>query len=125
MQKTLAAATLAAVLGMSGGAYAADLSAGGSMKDAPAYVPDTGSWTGFYLGAGVGGAMTNDDFKGSLTKNNNDPSLKSTGWAVKAPSEPLGLATTANSAVSSAVSSLTTTSATSWRLRSQCRWHDL
>ncbi len=79
MQKTLAAATLAAVLGMSGGAYAADLSAGGSMKDAPAYVPDTGSWTGFYLGAGVGGAMTNDDLKGSLTKNNNDPSLEVNG----------------------------------------------
>ena len=38
MQKTILAATLAAALGMGGTAYAADLN-GGSLKDAPAYVP--------------------------------------------------------------------------------------
>ncbi len=79
MQKTLAAATLAAVLGMSGGAYAADLSAGGSMKDASAYVPDTGSWTGFYLGVGGGGGAVNHDVKASITQNNQDPSLELNG----------------------------------------------
>ena len=67
MQKTILAATLAAVLGMGGTAYAADLN-GGSLKDAP-YVPET-SWTGFYLGAGGGGAMTNDDLKLSDTYKN-------------------------------------------------------
>jgi outer membrane immunogenic protein len=64
MQKTILAATLAAALGMGGTAYAADLN-GGSLKDAP-YVPET-SWTGFYLGVGGGGAMTNDDLKLSDT----------------------------------------------------------
>ncbi len=79
MQKTLVAATLAAVLGMSGGAYAADLAAaGGSMKDAPAYVPET-IWTGFYVGAGIAGGMSNDDLKGSITGKNNDPSLEVNG----------------------------------------------
>ena len=76
MQKTLAAATLAAVLGMSGGAYAADLSAGGSMKDAPAYVPDTGSWTGFYLGVGGGGGAVNHDFKASITQEQPGPQFR-------------------------------------------------
>ena len=80
MQKTLLAATLAAILGMSGGAYAADLTAGGSMKDAPAYVPDAGIWSGFYVGAGIGGGMTNDDLKGSLTRiRQEDPSLEVKG----------------------------------------------
>ena len=67
MQKTILAATLAAVFGMGGTAYAADLN-GGSLKDAP-YVPET-SWTGFYLGVGGGGAMTNDDLKLSDTYKN-------------------------------------------------------
>ncbi len=82
MQKTLVAATLAAALGMSGGAYAADLAAaGGSMKDAPVYVPDTG-WTGVYFGAGFGGGMAKDDLKGSITENREnlqDPSLEVNG----------------------------------------------
>lgn len=78
MQKTLVAATLAAVLGMSGGAYAADLVTGGSMKDAPVYVPDT-SWTGFYIGAGIGGGMTNDNLKYSKTSRDEDPSIEVNG----------------------------------------------
>ncbi len=60
MQKILAAAAFAAVLGI-GGAQAADLN-GGSMKDAPFYAPAQ-SWTGFYLGAGGGGGATNSDLK--------------------------------------------------------------
>jgi outer membrane immunogenic protein len=54
MKKTLAAATVAALVGVAGAANAADLYKGGSMKDAPVYVaPPT--WTGFYIGAHVGG----------------------------------------------------------------------
>jgi outer membrane immunogenic protein len=60
MQKILAAAAFAAVLGI-GGAQAADLN-GGSMKDAPFYAPAQ-SWTGFYLGVGGGGGATNSDLK--------------------------------------------------------------
>jgi outer membrane immunogenic protein len=53
MKKTLAAATVAALVGVAGAASAADLYKG-STKDAPVYVaPPT--WTGFYIGAHVGG----------------------------------------------------------------------
>jgi len=62
MQKTLVTAGLAAVLGMGGAAYAADLNAGGSLKDGPVYVPET-IWTGFYLGVGGGGGAVNHDIK--------------------------------------------------------------
>ncbi len=62
MQKTLAAAALAAVLGI-GGAHAADLNSGASMKDGPFYAPAQ-SWTGFYLGAGGGGGATSSNLKG-------------------------------------------------------------
>jgi len=64
MRKTLLAAALAAVLGMGSGAYAADLNAGGGLKDGPVYVPGI-SWTGFYLGAGGGGGATRTDVKAS------------------------------------------------------------
>lgn len=57
------AATLAAILGVGGGASAADLNAGGSMKDAPIYAQAT-SWTGFYLGVGGGGVAMSQDMKG-------------------------------------------------------------
>jgi len=67
MQKTIFAATVAAALGMGGTAYAADLN-GGSLKDAPAYIP-ANTWTGFYLGAGGGGGATSSDIKGSATLN--------------------------------------------------------
>jgi outer membrane immunogenic protein len=55
MQKTLTATTLAAVLAMSGGAYAADLLTGGSMKDGALFAP-ANTWTGFYIGTNAGGA---------------------------------------------------------------------
>jgi outer membrane immunogenic protein len=76
MQKTLLAASLAAVIGMGGSAYAADIYSGGSsLKDAPAVMPDT-SWTGFYVGVGIGAGMFDDNLKSSLTyhRNNDDPS---------------------------------------------------
>jgi len=50
---------------MGGAAYAADLNAGGSLKDGPVYVPET-IWTGFYLGVGGGGGAVNHDIKGSF-----------------------------------------------------------
>ncbi len=62
MRKSLVAATLAAVLGMSGGAYAADLT-GGSMKDSPLYAP-VNTWAGFYIGTNAGGVWTAN--KGTL-----------------------------------------------------------
>jgi outer membrane immunogenic protein len=65
MQKTILAATLAAAMGMGGTAYAADLN-GGSLKDAPAYIP-ANTWTGFYLGAGGGAGAINSDIKAEAT----------------------------------------------------------
>jgi opacity protein-like surface antigen len=53
MKSTLAAATIAALVGVAGAANAADLYKG-STKDVPAYVPPP-TWTGFYIGAHVGG----------------------------------------------------------------------
>ena len=70
MKKTLAAATVAALVGVAGAANAADLYKGGSLKDAPAYVPPP-TWTGFYIGAHVGGFWADinnhnvDDFLGT------------------------------------------------------------
>ena len=54
MQKTLVAATVAALFGVAGAASAADMyaPAGGGLKDT--YVPAP-TWTGFYIGAHVGG----------------------------------------------------------------------
>ena len=57
MQKTLAAAMLAATLGMGGGAFAADVYSSGGMKDAPFAIPET-SWTGFYAGVNMGAAWS-------------------------------------------------------------------
>ncbi len=55
MMKGLIAAALAAGLGFSGGASAADVYAAGGMKDVPVPAPVT-NWTGFYLGGTIGGA---------------------------------------------------------------------
>jgi outer membrane immunogenic protein len=51
-----AAAVAAGVISISAQANAADMYAGG-MKDAPVYAPLT-SWSGFYIGAHVGGAWS-------------------------------------------------------------------
>jgi outer membrane immunogenic protein len=65
MQKSLMAASLAAVLGMGGAALAADVySSGGSLKDGPVAISD---WSGLYVGVGIGGGGTFDDLKGSIT----------------------------------------------------------
>ena len=54
MRKILAAAAVAAIAGAAGAANAADLyQGGGGLKDAPVVPPPT--WTGFYIGAHVGG----------------------------------------------------------------------
>jgi outer membrane immunogenic protein len=61
MQKTLFAATFAALLGMGGAATAADVYSSGSMKDAPVYLTPP-SWAGFYIGVNGGYAWANKDF---------------------------------------------------------------
>jgi outer membrane immunogenic protein len=58
MRKALIAA-LAAFVGMGTSAYAADL--GGSMKDAPVYDAAPQSWTGLYIGVGMGGGASVTD----------------------------------------------------------------
>ena len=80
MKKTLAAATIAALVGVAGAANAADLYKG-STKDVPVYVPPP-TWTGFYIGAHVGGFwadIKNHDLDGFMGhgrdwgwNNNND-----------------------------------------------------
>jgi len=60
MQKTLVAATLAAVLGFGGAASAADVYSAGGYKDAPVAV---NTWTGFYIGVGGGYGSDNHDLK--------------------------------------------------------------
>jgi outer membrane immunogenic protein len=68
MKKTLAAATVTVLVGVAGAANAADMysPSGGGLKDVPAYVPPP-TWTGFYIGAHVGGAwadLSNHDVNG-------------------------------------------------------------
>ena len=60
MKKTLAAATIAALVGVAGAANAADLYNGGSLKDVPVYVPPP-LWTGFYIGGHMGIAWSQLD----------------------------------------------------------------
>ena len=60
MKKTLAAATIAALVGVAGAANAADLYKGGSLKDVPVYVPPP-LWTGFYIGGHMGIAWSRLD----------------------------------------------------------------
>jgi outer membrane immunogenic protein len=60
-------------MGVAGAASAADLYKGGSLKDAPAYVPPP-TWTGFYIGAHVGGFwadIKNHDIDGYTFNGNN------------------------------------------------------
>ncbi len=65
MKKTLAAATVAALVGVAGAANAADMYSPTSLKDGPVFAADP-SWTGFYLGVGAGGGFVNNDIKGSV-----------------------------------------------------------
>jgi outer membrane immunogenic protein len=71
MRKALIAA-LAAFVGMGTSAYAADL--GGSMKDAPVYDAPITSWTGLYIGAGVGVGSSNTE--ADLTVNDREESFE-------------------------------------------------
>jgi len=78
MRKTLVCAAAAAYLGMAGSAVAGGMYEGeGSMKDAPAPLPPVATWTGFYIGAGVGaGAVVHEldvsAFEDYYAKNCND-----------------------------------------------------
>ena len=67
MKKTLAVAVVAAFAGVAGAANAADMysPAGGGLKDTPYVAAST--WTGFYLGAHVGGAWA--DLKNNYNYN--------------------------------------------------------
>ncbi|MBJ7535122.1 porin family protein [Rhodomicrobium vannielii ATCC 17100] len=61
MKKTLiATASVAALFAMGGSALAGDLYAKGGYKDAPVLVAEP-TWTGFYLGLGVGAAAVNHE----------------------------------------------------------------
>ncbi len=84
MKKTLAAATVAALVGVAGAANAADLYHGGLKDGAPAFVPAP-TWTGFYIGAHVGGFWAdinngdngyNDYYVNKIHANWNDYSWK-------------------------------------------------
>lgn len=77
MQKTMLAAALAATMGMTVSAQAADLNRG-SYKDAPVYLP-ANTWTGFYFGAGGGGGMVNHDLNGGLSWGKGDEDGVSAG----------------------------------------------
>lgn len=63
MKKTLFAATAIALLGASSAAFAADL----AYKAAPAPYAPMYSWTGFYLGANLGGAWASGTLTDNLT----------------------------------------------------------
>ena len=51
MRKQIAAAVLAGLTMLAGGSALADGMSRGSIKDAPVAMP---SWSGFYLGGGIG-----------------------------------------------------------------------
>ncbi|MBN9604872.1 MAG: porin family protein, partial [Afipia felis] len=68
MKKILLAATVAALSSTS--VFAADLAARPYTKAPPAYVAPIYNWTGFYIGAQVGGA-----FQGSSGFATNDPTM--------------------------------------------------
>ena len=71
MKKILLAATVAALSSTS--VFAADLAARPYTKAPPAYVAPIYNWTGFYIGAQVGGA-----FQGSSGFTTNDPAVVGT-----------------------------------------------
>ena len=59
MQKTLAATAIAALVGVTGAASAADMYPSGGFKEAPSVVYPT--WIGYYVGASIGGAWNTTD----------------------------------------------------------------
>jgi outer membrane immunogenic protein len=77
MHRTIIAA-FAAVASMSTTAYAADIySKGGSLKDAPAAYEAPKTWTGFYIGVGVGGGASVTDLSVSVERYDEEESSRS------------------------------------------------
>ena len=74
MKKVFLAAAALAVLGATQSARAADLGARAPYyQKAPAYVAPIYNWTGFYVGAHLGGAFSSDNnFSGLATGNNSN-----------------------------------------------------
>ena len=71
MKKTLLAAVAAAAINVITPAAAADLGARGYYNKAPAYAAPIYTWTGFYVGAHLGGAFgSNYNFNGLALTNN-------------------------------------------------------
>ena len=65
MKKLLLATVALAVLGATAPAFGADMGAGPYYNRAPAYAAPLYNWTGFYLGAHLGGAFsTSNNFSG-------------------------------------------------------------
>ncbi len=63
MKKTLAAATIAALVGAAGAANASDIyPSSGPWKGGPSYYVPPVTWTGFYIGGHVGGAWGGNSF---------------------------------------------------------------
>src|SRR5438105_3480249 len=72
MKKMLFAAVAAAALTVALPAAAADLGAGYNYNKAPAYAAPIYTWTGFYVGAHLGGAFGgNNNFNGLALSDNN------------------------------------------------------
>jgi len=73
MKKFLLGTVALVALGATVPALAADLGARPVYSKAPAYAQPIYNWTGFYIGAHVGGAFNSDNsFNGLTTGNNND-----------------------------------------------------
>jgi len=73
MKKFLLTTVAFVAVGATVPALAADLPARTTYTKAPAYVAPLYNWTGFYVGANIGGAFSgNNSFAGLTTGNNND-----------------------------------------------------
>jgi outer membrane immunogenic protein len=72
MKKLLLATVAFVALGATVPALAADLGARAPYTKAPAYAAPLYNWTGFYIGAHLGGAFSSNSNFGGLTTGNND-----------------------------------------------------